>query len=145
MGRRDVCLLCLPAGRGGPAQETRLWFGDSGHIGLTAPSDKGHTFPDQRANTPLASLPQTPIPGLSPASSSATATLPKAPPTAPPSAAHSPRDTDVFLLHGDLGSSLGGGHSGVDPLAELGGTYEEHVLLLVGGDEDVVLVLTFLL
>ena len=44
----------------------------------------------------------------------------------------------------NFGGALSGRHGGLDPLAELGGPDEEEMLLLVGRDEDVVLVLPLL-
>ncbi len=55
-----------------------------------------------------------------------------------------PGNGNVGLLQSNLGGALGGRYSGFDPLAELGGADEEEMLLLVGRDEDVVLVLPLL-
>ena len=54
-----------------------------------------------------------------------------------------PRDGDVGLLQGDFGSPLGGADSSLDPLTELGRPDEEQVLLLLRGDQHVVLVFAF--
>ena len=55
-----------------------------------------------------------------------------------------PGDGDVSFLERDLGGALRCAHSGINALAELGRPDEEEVLLLVAGDEDVVLVLALL-
>ena len=54
-----------------------------------------------------------------------------------------PWDGDVGLLQGDFGSPLGGADSSLDPLTELGRPDEEQVLLLLRGDQHVVLVFAF--
>lgn len=55
------------------------------------------------------------------------------------------RDRDVRFLKGDLARPLGGVHRCLYPLAELGRSDKEQVLLLLTGDQDVVLVLPLLL
>ena len=57
----------------------------------------------------------------------------------------SPGYCDVSLLQRDLAGPVCGVERGVDPLPELGRSDEEEVPLLVGRDEDVVLVLALLL
>ena len=54
------------------------------------------------------------------------------------------RDGDVGLLQGDLGGPLRRADGRLDPLAELGRSDEEQVLLLLRRDQHVVLVLALL-
>lgn len=56
-----------------------------------------------------------------------------------------PRDSNISFLKGDLVCSLCGVHCRINPLPELSGSHEEQMLLLLGGYQDVVLVLSLFL